>query len=395
MNNYRFCAQWILDRKYGKNVRALGYGPGEIIKGLLMRLEGLSWLIPSLSAFMLCTGLALASARVEAAYTVVELDANLPEDSSRVVRALNDNGEIVGGGQDRGRQRGILLGTDGVRRNIDGRPGSDHTSAFGINLAGQVVGSANTHTGVRAFRKLRTSGSLDLGTLTGDSSSVAYAINDSGESVGFSSGPAGVRAVKWSRAGAIDELPGLPGSRSSRALAISNRGDAVGISDTSSGPRAVLWRGGTVKELGALPGLGLSEAQGINDNGDIVGSSWDPETQQRHAVLWRSYGSSILDLGALPGGTWSRALGVSNRGQVVGISQTNAGVYHAFLWTEQDGMQDLNDHFISPQPFVLTQAVAISSPRGLILAYGWSKDIPEGVVEDEKMPRFYLLTPTQ
>lgn len=345
------------------------------------------WRTPLLAALMLCAGLALTSARVEAAYTVVELATNLPEESGRVVRALNDDGEIVGAGPGGGRHRGFLLKGGGGRQDINGLPGSDYSAALGINLAGQVVGSTNTHTGVRAFRSLRTNGILDLGTLPGDSSSVALAINDSGQAVGFSSGPTGVRAVVWARAGAIKELPGLPGSNSSRALAIDAQGNAAGVSDTATGPRAVFWRGGSVQDLGTLPGHDVSEALGINNSGDIVGSSGDPETQQRRAVLWAS-GAAIQDLGTLPGGKSSRALGISNRGEVVGTSGTNNGI-HAFLWTQQGGMQDLNDLLTSRSGFVLTHAVAISSPRGRILAIGQD----DTVADDHERPvRIFLLT---
>ncbi len=161
MNNYEICAQWILDRKHGKNVRVLDYSccPGKIVKAL-QRLPGLLWRTPLLAAFMLCAGLALTSARVEAASTVVELAADLPESSGASVRGLNDNGEVVGGGPSGGRHQGFLLRDDGTRLNFAGRTGSDFSVAHGINGAGQVVGLTNTLTGVSAFRSLRGGGNF-------------------------------------------------------------------------------------------------------------------------------------------------------------------------------------------------------------------------------------------
>ena len=93
------------------------------------------------------------------------------------MRAANDGDEIVGSarrGGDRG-HGGFLL-KSGPLQEIGGLPGSDFSAALGINNLGQVVGSANTATGMRAFRSRRTTpGVVALGTLPGDSSSVALA----------------------------------------------------------------------------------------------------------------------------------------------------------------------------------------------------------------------------
>jgi probable HAF family extracellular repeat protein len=395
MNNYEFCAQWILDRIHGKNIRVPDYGcgPGKIVKALL-RLPGLLWRTPFMAAFMLCAGLALTSARVEAAYTVVELAADLPAGSVASVRGLNYNGEVVGGGRSDGRMRGFLLRDDGTRQNFDGQSGSDFTVARGINLAGLIVGSTNTQTGVSAFRSLMGFCQLPLNPLSGDSGSEAFAINDAGQTVGYSSGPAGVRAVIWDRTGDPQELPGLPGSQSSRALAIDLQGNAVGVSEIQA-PRAVLWKVGQLpKDLGALPGQSMSEAHAINGKGDIVGFSEDTETQQRHAVLWTSYGEGpIQDLGTLPNGASSWALGVSNSGQVVGTSQTKNGFFHAFLWTPESGMQDLNDLVTTLAPgTVLTDANAINS-LNQILAIGRNDDRSDTAEADVKLSIFLLAPP--
>ena len=330
-------------------------------EALLPRLRGLSWLTPFLVSLLLCAGLALTPAQTEAAYAATHL-ASLPVGSSHIVRAANDAAEIVGTVG----QRGFLLNGGGLQE-IAGLPGSDHSAALGINNLGHVVGSANIATGMRAFRSRRTTGVVALGTLPGDSGSVALAINHPGQAVGYSSGPTGVRAVIWSPTGAIQALPVLAGSDSSRGLAINDGGDVVGVSDTASGPRAVLWEGGAVQALGTLPGHGASEALSINASGVIVGSSGDPEAQHR-AVLWPSGGGAIQDLGTLPDGTSSRALAINDRREVVGIAEASAG-HHAFLWTQQGGMQDLNGLLTSRSGFVLTHAVAISA-EGVIVAIG-------------------------
>ena len=334
---------------------------------LLLRLPGLSWLTPLLVSLLLGAGLALTPAQTEAAYVATEL-ASLPVGSSQVVRAANDGDEIVGSARRGGGRghRGFLL-KSGPLQEIGGLPGSDYSVAFGINNLGRVVGAANTPTGVQAFRSQRTTGFVALGTLPGDSSSAAMAINHPGEAVGYSSGPTGVRAVVWTPAGAIQALPMLPGCDSAQGQAVNDRGDVAGVCDTPSGPRAVLWEGGAVRDLGTLSGDRSSEALSINANGVIVGSSGSPEAQH-HAVLWPSGDGPIQDLGTLPGGTSSRALAINNGGEVVGISGASAGD-HAFRWTQQDGMQDLNFLLTLRDGFVLTHAVAISA-RGVIVAIG-------------------------
>ena len=118
---------------------------------------GLSWLTPFLVSLLLCAGLALTPAQTEAAYAATEL-ASLPVGSSRVVRAANDAGEIVGTVG----ERGFLLNGGGLQE-IAGLPGSDYSAALGINNLGHVVGSANIATGVRAFRSRRTTGIVALG----------------------------------------------------------------------------------------------------------------------------------------------------------------------------------------------------------------------------------------
>ena len=86
----------------------------------------------------------------------------------------------------------------------------------------------------------------------------------------------------------------------------------------------------------------------------------------------------MLDLGTLPGGKWSSATAVNTCGQVVGLSDSNASKHHgfvwqngrltsntahAFLWSRDLGMIDLNDRISHPsrRDWLLTDARAINS----------------------------------
>jgi probable HAF family extracellular repeat protein len=350
---------------------------------LLRNILGWSQLTPSLVAPMLlvCASFALVLEQAKAAgfsYTATQV-GTLPAGTTRLVRTANDSGEIVGA---RG-QQGFFLGGERKLQKIANLQkiarlptSSDNSVAFGINNSGQVVGSVNAATGLRAFRSQRATGKnvVALNMLPGDTSSVAMAINNSGKAVGWSSGSTGVRAVTWSSAGAIQALPMLSGSKSCRALVINDSGDIAGVCDTASGPQAVFWgTDGTVQELDTLPGDYENGVSSINNNGDIVGSSGNPEVQH-HAVLWPKGGTS-LDLGTLPNKESSQALAINNRGEVVGVSVSEgSGGEHAFLWTKKDGIQDLNDLLTSNSGFVLTHAIAISA-QGNIVAIGHDKII--------------------
>ena len=364
--------------------------------------------ISFLTTFALSAGLVLFPAGAKAAYVATEL-AVLTEATTRVVRGVNGLSEVVGGARlDSGRHQGFLLdgrvvpigsiwGKDlpknsrgfenrAAGKPIEGFPGSDHSTAFGINDFGDIAGAANTATGLRAFKSHRNTAYIELGSLSGDTSGGAFGISQNGNVVGYSSGPNGTRAVIWNPGGIVRPLPALSGANGSRALAINDPGDVVGVSEMPSGPHATLWdRRGSAKDLGTLPGHDVSEALSINENGDVVGSSGNP--QQRRAVLW-AQGGAIRNLGTLPGGTSSRALGIS-KGEVVGTSEISDGE-HAFLWTEAGGMQDLNSLLTSRSGFVLTQAVSINS-QGVIVAIGQNDD---SIQTHEKPLRIFILVPT-
>jgi probable HAF family extracellular repeat protein len=341
--------------------------------------------------FSLCFLTPPASAA--SAYTVVEF-GEVDEGGSLVIRALNRAGQVTGGSLASGRGHRAHVLTTSKREDINPLSGGDFSMSNGINDLGEVAGSSNTATGIRAFFWTGKGGIRALGALAGDSSSEAFAINAKGDMVGYSSGRAGMRAVRWTRSGAIQILDSLPGATLSRAVAINDRGDAVGTSWGVSGKRAVLWSGGASQDLGTLPRNSESEAVAVNNSGEVVGSSYEADGT-RQAVLWAP-GAAIRKLGLLTGGTSSRALAINDAGDIVGAASSLLGL-RAVLWTRTGDVTDLNTTIPPGGGFVLMEAVAINQ-LGVIIALG-QDDHGHGLDHEHRHPeaptRVFLLIPVR
>ena len=118
------------------------------------------------------------------------------------------------------------------------------------------------------------------------------------------------------------------------------------------------------------------------------------------AFIWTN-GSGMQELGVLPGGSSSRALAVSDLGQVVG-SSTSASGDHAFVWTRQTGITDLNGTDSMNLGVVFVEAHAINY-KGEILVMGRVMHEAgvsgQGVSSDDQQcspapPSTFLLIPT-
>jgi len=177
-------------------------------------------------------------------------------------------------------------------------------------------------------------------------------------------------AVIWGpENGQIEQLPGVANDPDSAATAINDKGQVVGISGICqnavgafSAKHAVLWEDGRPIDLGNIGGHGWNTPTSINNQGQVVGFANQGGdlingklAVKFHAFLWTEEGG-MQDLGTLPGDAISEALGINESGQVVGVSY-GAGFSHprGFLW--QDGkMMDLNS--LIPTGFNLTLQVA-------------------------------------
>lgn len=230
-----------------------------------------------------------------------------------------------------------------------GHSGFDQNSkAFGINTAGQVVGSINDPATQNDFAATWAPGTFAPSALPSDgaAASVAHAINTSGEIVGSSATP-------------------------------------------------VIWQGTTITALEALSGPN-ADALALNDAGQIVGyatlSTMSPTTNTyiSHAVTWTGTAHTIADLGAL-GGSVSQASAINAAGVIVGYSNlAGDAVSHATLW-KNGTIVDLNT-LLDPSDashITLTAATGIND-NGVICANGMDSQV---LLLGQPTVFGYLLTP--
>jgi probable HAF family extracellular repeat protein len=257
-------------------------------------------------------------------------------------------------------------------------------------------------------------GYLQGGCNMGTPISYASGINLRGQVVGTNEWLSETYAdgITWTRSSGLAFVP-EGNVFQDRVAAINNLGQFVG--KTNSGPffvdggsHAALWNNGSIADLGTLGGVDpadpnfrsfCSEAIGINDLRQVVGWSTTEPNQSfclsspTHAVLWTSSGE-IQDLGALPGDPLSVAYKINLFGQVIGSSGTQLNldplmhVYRVtgrpFIWSEKNGMQDLNTLIPSNLGWVLNSAADINV---------WGQIVGSGTFNGEL--HGFLLTPTK
>jgi len=222
------------------------------------------------------------------------------------------------------------------------------TLGLWVNASGQVVGSRDTvyeHSFrcCRAFFWSRSTGTIDLGSL-GGGFSMAFAINDNGQATGWSfTQDQQSHAYLWTLGGGMQDL-GVPvPSTMDRGRRINSSGQVAGTYVGANGytQHAFFWTRFTgMQDLGTLPGGYSSEALAANDSGQVVGDSTATGGYYSgpYAFRWTEAGGMEALLG---NDTTSVAFDINNAGQIVGVFEHADGTLHGFLWSQDQGMQDL------------------------------------------------------
>ena len=324
---------------------------------------------------------------------------------------------------------------DAVYTLVDlGTLGGARSAAFGINRAGDVVGSAETVDG-RTHAFLYSKGALiDIGTF-GGSESYAHRISDGGLIVGRASTAGGEfrpfvsfgtglpfdlthldkrlagvfsTAVDVNGAGylvgyrqthkehmaarrrvfiyrdfqVIDV--GTFGGEDGSVAALNTAGHLVGTFSTE--PHAdyadhhgfFLDKKGLI-DLGSLGGR-MTTPTDMNDSDQVVGYAQVP-SGENHAFLYHAGG--LKDLGTLPGGTQSYAYAINTLGQAVGASDSSGGAQRAVLF-DRGAIRDLNALIPRGSGWTLTEARDINDTGQIV---------GTGVVDGHT--RAFLLTPIE
>ena len=180
----------------------------------------------------------------------------------------------------------------------------------------------------------------------------AYGVNNAGQMVGFSNNEnAAQQPVIWQNAASVPTALGTFGGEHGIAFGINASGSVVGWAEVTpenyTDTRAFYWPGaGPIQDLGTLraDNTGIAVARSINDSNTIVGAATN-ETGLREAFIKLSGGSitGLGDLGGSVNGLLSYAQNVNNIDKVVGYAYTPEGSMHAFIYTQTEGLQDLNN----------------------------------------------------
>jgi len=193
-------------------------------------------------------------------YTFTTLD--VPGGNNTATYGVNDAGQIVGSfASNSGTGVHGFLYSGGVFTQID-VPGGTYTEAFGINNAGQIVGWYQVD-GSGQFGFVDTGGSFSQ-IQFGPTYTIAHGINDPGAIVGYWNDVLGQHGF-LDNGGTITTLDvTVPGASNTRAYGINNSGQIVG---TFSGGHGFLYSGGVLTQIDFPGSYGSTQVFGVNDLG--------------------------------------------------------------------------------------------------------------------------------
>lgn len=254
--------------------------------------------------------------------------------------AVNSLGQVTGYSLD---ADGIAVGfrsdgTNGLQR-LSSPPGVGRTVPQAINRPGQIAGFTQLGDTTTAFRA-SPGGDwvtyLPLSDANVPGVTTAYGLNDAGRVVGSASGVNGFqRAYISDPSGSGWQDLGTLGGDESAAFAINNDGAIVGSAGLITGDTHAFWRpvDSAMTDLGTLGGIG-STASALNRQQQVVGVA-EATDGAEHAFIWNPT-TGMRDLNAqVPANSdWvlTEARGINEKGQIIGNGR-HAGQSRAFLLT--------------------------------------------------------------
>ncbi|MGZ0077116.1 hypothetical protein [Methylomonas sp. YC3] len=279
----------------------------------------------SLKCLALGLMLPVLPAHASVLYTLVDLMPESPLVNSGA-RAISDAGHVLGFTGD---------GESFVYKNnsVSWLSVPRYANPTGINSSGVVVGNS-------AGRGIVYSNGVTqiIGGFSGSPySSVAYGINDAGQIVGSAWNAEGNQRATIAGNGSLTDLGTLNGGQWSAGNAINNSGQVTGESQTPNGGHAFITRNGQMVDLGAFA-WGVSRGYAINDLGQVAGTS-HVTNNEKHAFI-TTLDDHMVDIGL--SGYSSEALGINNAGQAVGYFGDNFGGSKRAFVTLNGVMTDLN-----------------------------------------------------
>jgi probable HAF family extracellular repeat protein len=168
-------------------------------------------------------------------------------------------------------------------------------------------------------------------------------INDDGARAGYvyipcNSGPCFQHPIMWTKSAGVVDLGVLPGAPQGQASVINDRGSVGGIlydATVAANRRLFLWtpKDG-MQDVGEC--IGCTSPEALNKHDEIAGRIW---TATIRSYFW-SRRTGLFDIGTL-GGDSASMRSMNDRGEIVGESPDRNGIWHAFFWSEKDGMIDL------------------------------------------------------
>jgi probable HAF family extracellular repeat protein len=191
-----------------------------------------------------------------------------------------------------------------------------YTKAYGISATGQIVGWARNDTGLHAFLRDTNGGFTTIGAL------YPYGINASGQIVGGN-------GQGFLLSGRTLTTIAPPGALSSAASGINDAGQIVGWFSNAAGTHGFLLSGSTFTTID-VPGAALgTQALGISATGQIVGVFTDAKSVS-HGFLLSDGTFATVDVPVTMGGN-TVAHGINVNGQIAGTFVDANQTVHGFL----------------------------------------------------------------